>query len=37
MAVNKLTGRAKVQANEAMMESIISKLAAKHMKEDQSF
>jgi hypothetical protein len=37
MAVNKLTGRAKVQANEAMMESIVSKLAAKHMKEDQSF
>ncbi len=36
-AVNKLTGRAKVPANESMMESIISKLAAKHMKEDQSF
>jgi hypothetical protein len=37
MAVNKLTGRAKVQANEAMMESIKAKLAKKYVKEDQSF
>jgi len=38
MAVNKLTGRAKVQANEEVMkESIKAKLLAKHMKEDQSF
>ena len=37
-AVNKLTGRAKVQANEEVMkESIKAKLFARHMKEDQSF
>ncbi len=37
-AVNKLTGRAKVAANEEVMkESIVAKLFAKHMKEDSSF
>ena len=37
-AVNKLTGRAKVAANEEVMkESIIAKLFAKHMKEEQGF
>ena len=36
-AVNKLTGKAKVQANESMMESIKAKLAEKYVKEDQSF
>jgi len=36
MAVNKLTGRAKVSANEEVMkESIKAKLLAKHMKEDR--
>ena len=37
-AVNKLTGKAKVQANEEVMkESIKAKLLARHMKEDSSF
>jgi hypothetical protein len=37
-AVNKLTGRAKVAANEEVMkESIIAKVIAKHMKEEQGF
>jgi hypothetical protein len=37
-AVNKLTGKAKVAANEEVMkESIKAKLFAKHMKEDSSF
>ena len=37
-AVNKLTGRAKVAANEEVMkESIVAKLFAKHMREDQGF
>lgn len=38
LATDKLTGRAKVQANEEVMkESIKAKLFARHMKEDQSF
>ena len=38
LATDKLTGRAKVQANEEVMkESIKAKLLARHMKEDQSF
>jgi hypothetical protein len=37
MAVNKLTGRAKVQAKESIKESVLAAIRAKYMKEDSSF
>jgi hypothetical protein len=36
-AVNKLTGRAKVQAKESIKESVLAAIRAKYMKEDENF